>query len=225
MTESHFRIAFLDDWDLTDGEEYNRDGHGEDQSAVKLNGHGTSSEFETLAQTCLDCINCNVLASLEHVIAFHHRKTLLGEWTSRQFFPSQLNQRGVFSQLVTEDNNNVLPFLLNWKHISSDESAKPKEEGGSVFWISTYFNREGAHQAKSQEYEFGIRLLKDENDADNGPKVVAKLFKCLSHGEDIKVEGSRKQGFCIDRNTVKELTSKGGVLHCKIMIKKSGKDE
>ena len=133
------------------------------------------------------------IISPEHVIAFHHRKTLLGEWTSRQFFPSQLNQRGVFSQLVTEDNNNVLPFLLNWKHISSDESAKPKEEGGSVFWISTYFNREEAHQAKIQEYEFGIRLLKDENDADNGPKVVAKLFKCLSHGEDIKVEGSRKQ--------------------------------
>ena len=94
---------------------------------------------------------------------------------------------------MTEDNNNVLPFLLNWKHISSDESAKPKEEGGSVFWISTYFNREGAHQAKSQEYEFGIRLLKDENDADNGPKVVAKLFKCLSHGDDIKDERFRKQ--------------------------------
>ena len=63
MTESHFRIAFLDDLeDLTDGEEYNRDGHGEDQSAVELDGHGTSSELETLAQTCLDCINCNVLA-------------------------------------------------------------------------------------------------------------------------------------------------------------------
>ena len=133
------------------------------------------------------------IISPEHVIAFHHRKTLLGEWTSRQFFPSQLNQRGVFSQLVTEDNNNVLPFLLNWKHISSDESTEPKEEGASVFWISTYFNREEAHQAKSQEYEFGIRLLKDENDADNSPKVVAKLFKCLSHGEDIKVKGSRKQ--------------------------------
>ena len=48
MTESHFRIAFLDDLDLTDGEEY-RDGHGEDQSPVELDGHGTSSELETLA--------------------------------------------------------------------------------------------------------------------------------------------------------------------------------
>ena len=61
MTESHFRIAFLDDLDLTDGEEY-RDGHGEDQSPVELDGHGTSSELETLAQTCLDCINCKALA-------------------------------------------------------------------------------------------------------------------------------------------------------------------
>ena len=100
----------------------------------------------------------------------------------------------MFSQLVTEDNNNVLPFLLNWKHIS--RRRKEETKGGrclSVFWISTYFNREEAHQAKSQEYEFGIRLLKDENDADNGPKVVAKLFKCLSHGDDIKDERFRKQ--------------------------------
>ena len=94
---------------------------------------------------------------------------------------------------MTEDNNNVLPFLLNWKHISSDESGKRKEEGASVFWISTYSKRQEACQGKSHEYEFSIRLLKDENDANNGPKVVTKLFKCLSHWDDIKIEGSRKQ--------------------------------
>ena len=77
MTESHFRIAFLGDLDSTDGKEC-RDGHGEDQRPVDLDG--TSSELETVAQTsieecevrwakntdgyqkCLDCINCNALA-------------------------------------------------------------------------------------------------------------------------------------------------------------------
>merc|ERR1719419_1376224 len=144
----------------------------------------------------------------EHLMQFHYRLCREDQWTDRQFLRCQLVQGGpVFAQVVEDDNNNSMPFLLNWATVHGNNP---------VFWVSQYF------PSNEPQYEFTILVLDTKE-----TRVLQSCTKpCLPHFPDKECKGVDTDGvFVLQPDLYDDATDSGGILFCRIRIRRLGTEE